>query len=143
MKTGWIFLSLVLMAACSRQGVDPMEKADGKHDAAIIPQEQFRDEVLKAEGVVVVDFYADWCGPCKRIAPVLEELAQVYEGRIKVVKINVDHSPELAEQYQVRSIPTFFAFRDGHVLDGTQGALSRKHFEAWFDSLLEMPSEKR
>ncbi len=77
-------------------------------------EESFANEI--ADGLVLVDFYADWCGPCKMIAPVLDELAQEVEKTAKVVKVNVDHCKEVAAEYQVMSIPTLILFKDGQAI---------------------------
>lgn len=77
--------------------------------------ENFEAEVLKSDVPVLVDFYADWCAPCKRMAPILEQMASEYEGRLKVGKVNIDDSSELAMKYQVMSIPTLIVFRQGQV----------------------------
>lgn len=79
----------------------------------IVNDSNFKEEVLDAALPVLVDFYADWCGPCKMMSPVVEELAKEYDGRVKIVKINVDNSPETAGKYNVMSIPTFILFRNG------------------------------
>lgn len=75
--------------------------------------ENFEKEVLKSEKPVLVDFYADWCGPCNAMAPVIEELAKELEGKVKVEKINVDENPDIAVEYNVMSIPTLIVFKNG------------------------------
>lgn len=85
----------------------------------------FDEEVLKSTTPVMVDFYADWCGPCKMMAPVVEELEQEYAGRIKVGKVNVDDDPEIAEKYNVMSIPTFIFFRDGKPVETSIGGVPK------------------
>ena len=75
--------------------------------------ENFEQEVLKSDKPVLVDFYADWCGPCKMMAPVIEELAKELEGKVKVGKINVDENPDIAVEYNVMSIPTLIVFKNG------------------------------
>ena len=86
--------------------------------------QQFTKQVLKADGPVLVDFYADWCGPCKKLAPALVELAKEQTGTVKVVKVNVDDNPKLAETYGVKGIPHVALFRDGKVVDTQVGIRS-------------------
>ncbi|HIG42522.1 MAG: thioredoxin [bacterium] len=90
-----------------------------------VNSENFESEVINAEGPVLVDFYADWCGPCKAIAPVVEELATDYQGRAEVRKLDVDANQALAGRYGVRGIPTLMVFRDGEVKETLVGAVSK------------------
>lgn len=80
-------------------------------------ESQFETEVLKADGLVLVDFYAPWCGPCKMLAPLLDQLAGELAGRVKFVKVNVDHAPHLAMRYEITGVPTVMLFRGGLILD--------------------------
>lgn len=91
----------------------------------IVNDSNFKEEVLDAALPVLVDFYADWCGPCKMMAPVMEELAKEYEGRAKLVKLNVDDSPETSGKYKVMSIPTFILFRNGAAAHTQIGAVAK------------------
>jgi thioredoxin 1 len=86
----------------------------------------FESEVLKSSQPVVVDFYADWCGPCKMLAPTLEEIATEQAGRLKVTKLNVDTYPEIAQRYGVQAMPTLLYFRDGEVRDTSLGAVGKR-----------------
>ena len=87
----------------------------------VISQENFTDEVLNSDVPVLVDFWAEWCGPCKMLAPVLEELDQEIIGSAKIVKINVDEEMELTQQYGVMSIPTLIVFKGGQIVNKTVG----------------------
>ena len=86
----------------------------------------FETVVLKAQGAVLVDFSATWCGPCKKLEPVVHEIASQYDGRLKVVKVDVDHAPATAAKFGVLSVPTLLFFRDGAVKDQSIGVLSKK-----------------
>jgi thioredoxin 1 len=96
----------------------------------------FKSEVTDSEMPVLVDFWAPWCGPCKMIAPVLEELAKEYDGRVKVVKLNVDDSPNTASEFGIRSIPTLIMFKDGKVFEQTVGAQSKENLKQLVDKSL-------
>ncbi|MDK2808525.1 MAG: thioredoxin 1 [Clostridiales bacterium] len=85
----------------------------------------FSQEALDAKSLVVVDFYADWCGPCKMMAPVIKELAAEYEGSVKIGKLNVDENQATAQKYRVMSIPTMLFIKDGEVVDKIVGAVSK------------------
>jgi thioredoxin 1 len=93
-------------------------------------------EILKSDGLTMVDFWAAWCGPCQMIAPVVEELATEYSGRLKVVKLNTDENPDIASKYQVMGIPTLMFFKGGQVIDRIVGAASKKQFKEKIEALL-------
>lgn len=88
--------------------------------------QNFDAEVLQAQGPVLVDFSATWCGPCKRLEPVVHEIASSYQGRVKVVKVDVDHAPGTAARFAVLSVPMLIVFKDGQVRDQHMGILSRQ-----------------
>ncbi len=94
----------------------------------------FDAEVRKSTIPVVVDFWAEWCGPCKQIGPALEELSAQYEGKVKIVKVNVDENPDLPAQMGVRGIPTLFLFKDGQVVSNKVGAAPKAALQNWIQA---------
>jgi thioredoxin 1 len=93
-------------------------------------------EVLKAEGLVMVDFWAIWCGPCRMIAPTVEEIAKEYAGKLKVCKLNTDENPEIASKYKIMGIPTLMFFKNGEKVDQIVGAIPKPQLKAKIDQLL-------
>jgi thioredoxin 1 len=96
----------------------------------------FETDVLKSEGAVLVDFWAEWCGPCRAIAPALEELAAEYGGKITVAKVNIDENPQTPTNYAVRGIPTLILFKDGKPAATQVGALPKSQLKTWIDRSL-------
>ncbi|MCS7049352.1 MAG: thioredoxin [Verrucomicrobiae bacterium] len=100
----------------------------GQH-VLTLTSENFQSEVLQSKQPVLVDFWAEWCGPCKMIAPLMEELAEEYAGRLKVGKVNVDDHHDLATNYGIRAIPTLILFKDGQVRETVVGAPGKRDLE--------------
>lgn len=98
-----------------------------------VDKTNFQADVLEAKEPVVVDFWAEWCGPCKMIGPSLEEISSELGGKAKIVKLNIDENPELAAQFGVRSIPTLMIFKDGEVADIKVGALPKTALSHWIN----------
>jgi thioredoxin 1 len=101
-----------------------------------ITDASFEQDVLKADGPVMVDFWAEWCGPCKMIAPVLDELAEEYSGRLTICKLNIDSNTETAPRFGVRGIPTLIIFKNGQIEGTKVGALSKSQLAAFIDSVI-------
>ncbi len=96
----------------------------------------FEQEVLKSTGAVLVDFWAEWCGPCKMIGPILEEIATEYDGKLKIAKLNIDENPNTPPKYGIRGIPTLMLFKGGNVEATKVGAVSKSQLSAFIDGNL-------
>jgi len=101
-----------------------------------LTDESFQNEVLDSSKPVLVDYWAEWCGPCKMIAPILMEIAEEYEGKIKIAKLNIDDNPQTPPKYGIRGIPTLMLFKDGNVEATKVGALSKSQLTAFIDTNL-------
>ncbi|MFM8332083.1 MAG: thioredoxin TrxA [Candidatus Methylumidiphilus sp.] len=101
-----------------------------------ISDADFAEKVLNAEGPVLVDYWAEWCGPCKMIAPILAEVAKDYAGKLTVAKLNIDINPGTPQRYGVRGIPTLMLFKDGEATATKVGALAKGQLIAWIESVI-------
>jgi thioredoxin 1 len=101
-----------------------------------LDQSNFPDQVLKSTSPVLVDFWAEWCGPCKMIAPLLDELATEYDGRLRIGKVNIDEDQKLATDYGIRAIPTLLMFKGGQVVGQIVGMASKRDLKAQIDKLV-------
>jgi len=101
-----------------------------------VTDSSFDADVLRAPGPVLVDFWAEWCGPCKMIAPALEEISKSLDGKVKIVKLNVDENPETPMKYGVRGIPTLMLFKNGQVAATKIGALPKGKLHEWVESVI-------
>ncbi|NNE36229.1 MAG: thioredoxin [Rhodothermales bacterium] len=102
----------------------------------VVTDDTFESEVLQSDQPVLVDFWAAWCGPCRMIAPIIEELAEEFEGRAKLAKLDVDYNPQVATDFGVRSIPTLLFFKDGRVVDQLVGAAPKKSLSDKLENLV-------
>jgi len=103
---------------------------------AHVTDDSFESEVLQSDLPVLVDYWAEWCGPCKMIAPILEEIVTEYDGRLKVAKLNIDENPDTPPKFGIRGIPTLILFKDGDIEATKVGALSKSQLSAFIDSNL-------
>ena len=101
-----------------------------------VTDDSFEQEVLQSSDPILVDYWADWCGPCKMIAPVLDDIAEEYAGKIRVAKLNIDENPGTPPRYGIRGIPTLMLFKDGEVEATKVGAVSKSQLTAFIDSNL-------
>lgn len=101
-----------------------------------VTKQDFDEKVLNSSQAVLVDFWAEWCGPCKAIAPILDDVATEFADKVKVVKVNIDEQPELAARFGIRSIPTLLVFKDGGVANNMTGAVPKSRIVEWLKSSL-------
>ena len=101
-----------------------------------VSDDTFETEVTQSDIPVIVDFWAQWCGPCKQIAPTLEELSEAYAGKVKIVKVDIDANPQSPGRLNVRGIPALFLFKDGQVVSNKVGVASKSALQAWIDEAL-------
>ncbi|EJF91114.1 thioredoxin [Bartonella tamiae] len=102
-----------------------------------VDKNNFESDVLHSDEPVVVDFWAEWCGPCKMIAPSLDEISSELAGKVKIAKVNIDENPELATQFGVRSIPTLLLFKNGEVASNMVGAVPKSRLSDWIKSSVD------
>ncbi|OPZ78616.1 MAG: Thioredoxin [Alphaproteobacteria bacterium ADurb.Bin438] len=101
----------------------------------MVSGKEFEAEVLKSETPVIVDFFAEWCGPCRQMLPILEEVSKMPECKVKIVKVNIDDAPEIAGKYGVQSIPTFVLVKNGEAVETKVGAMNKSKVIDWVKSL--------
>ncbi len=105
-------------------------------DVKHVTSRNFQEEVMESNVPVIIDFWAEWCMPCRIVAPIFEELAKEYAGKMKFAKVNVDENPDLAATFGIHSIPTFLVFHKGKVVEKLVGAMPKEHFKKFIDQIL-------
>jgi thioredoxin 1 len=110
------------------------EKKDKTMSISVTDQ-NFQTEVLNSSEPVIVDFWAEWCGPCKMMSPIVDEISETLKGKVKVVKINIDENPNIPTQYGIRGIPTFIVFKNGEAVETKVGGMSKTQFSDWVSKI--------
>jgi thioredoxin 1 len=128
-------LAILLAVGCKDSSGLSQGGASGAN-VVTLTEANFQAEVLSSPQPVLVDFWAPWCGPCKKIAPVVAEIATDYQGRARVAKLDVDTAPALAQKYGIQSIPALLFFKDGKVIDQSVGVVSKRELQGKLDKLL-------
>ncbi len=147
MMKSWIYCVLLLAllgTGCNDAGQPPADypdaptatSGDQMHHAIAVDDTTFSSTVLASEQPVLVDFWAPWCGPCKELSPVIEQIAAEYEGRVTVAKVNVDDAPGVTAQYGVTAIPTLVFLQNGETVESVQGGLSKRQLAQRLDAML-------
>ena len=147
MKGALIIFIIALALGSFINSLMALEQSPGQETASIGSplviqgsDKNFKQEVLESDKPVLVDFFATWCGPCKMMAPVVDQLAKEYEGRVKVVKIDTDKSPECSETYQIQAIPAFIVFKNGRVVQQIVGAAPKEELVSALDKVAKVNS---
>jgi len=126
----------MLLRETTREPNSPSLRRREMADPIDVTDQDFESEVLNSKEPVVVDFWAEWCAPCKAISPIMKDLAGEYEGRVKVMKVNVDDCHQISAKFNIRSIPTVLAFQNGQVVEQLQGQRPKNAFKEMIDKLL-------
>ena len=128
-----LLVAAVVGSGCGKSSDRPEAHAT---NVVILSEANFQNEVIAAPQPVRVDFWAPWCGPCRTIGPIVNELAKDFDGRAKVAKVNVDDAPALAQRFEIQGIPTILIFRDGRVVDQVTGVVPRRELTAKLDKVI-------
>lgn len=141
MKQGWLMFTAVaglgLLTSCSKPEAPASAAAGHEGPELVIQSEaQFAEQVEQVKGVVLVDFWATWCPPCRIMNPILKQVAQDYQGRLTVAKVDVDEQPALSDRFKIRSIPTMILFKNGQAVEARTGAMPKEELTAWLNGHL-------